>query len=300
MLNSPIDSYFPLNWTGIDRSTYSNFKYYFCNYSGPFHNILTGYKNIRILKQEIEENSLRRTKDILPNLPPKTIINEYVDMNDEQSKFYEDVKNGVLESADKVDLSNATVLSLIGRLRQATACPSFLTSENIKSSKVERCCDLVEQICSDRKSKVVIFSVYKETASVLFDLLQDYHPFLCTGDIDDSVIDLNKKAFQENDYNLVMICTTSKMGTGHTLNRAETVIFIDTPYTNADYVQCQDRCHRIGTKDKVTVYNLICKNTVDEHVLEIVEDKEMLSDYIIDGKVPDKVVDRLRTLIEDL
>lgn len=298
LLNNPLDAFVPLKWLGVENATYTNFKYFYCTFGGPFNNILIGYKNVNVLKDTIEKYSLRRTKDLL-DLPPKTIINEYVDMNDEQQKFYNNIKNGVKDQVDKVEMNTATILSLVGRLRQATACPSILTTESIKSSKIERAVDLASQII-DEGNKVVIFSTFKETLNPLVDELKEFNPLLCTGDIKDNIISENIDKFQNNDTNKVMLCTWQKMGTGVTLTAATYAIFLDTPWTAAEFQQCQDRIYRIGTTNKVFIYNLICKGTIDEHVKELVDAKEAISDFVIDNKISDKTVESLRKYIQDL
>ena len=58
-------------------------------------------------------------------------------MNDVQRTFYDNITNGILSEVDKVKMTTANLLSMIARLRQATACPSILTTEKIKSSKIE-------------------------------------------------------------------------------------------------------------------------------------------------------------------
>ena len=50
LLNSPLDAYVPLKWLGIENSTYTNYKYYYCNYTGHFNNILNVYKNTYTLQ----------------------------------------------------------------------------------------------------------------------------------------------------------------------------------------------------------------------------------------------------------
>lgn len=75
------------------------------------------------------------------------------------------------------------------------------------------------------------------------------------------------------------------MGTGHTLTAANYVIFIDTPYTDALFKQSADRAYRIGTTKNVTVITLVTKNTVDERVLDIVEGKSVLSNFVVDGVI---------------
>lgn len=298
LTNSPLDAYVPLKWLGVDNSTYTNFKFYYCNYSGPFNNILTGYKNIDVLKDEIERFSLRRTKDML-DLPPKNIIHEFVDMNDKQSKFYQDITEGIVDEVDKVELNTSTLLSMITRLRQTTACPSILTTEDIESSKITRAVNLAKQIVNGG-DKVVIFSVFKETLNKICKELSEYKPLLCTGDISDDIISQNISMFQNTDDNKIMCATTAKMGTGITLTRASYAIFIDAPWTAAQCLQCEDRIHRIGSKSPVFIYYLWAKDTIDERVKEIVEDKEAMSDFVVDDKVSPKSLESLKKYILDL
>lgn len=299
LLNSPLDAYVPLKWIGADNSTYTNFKYYYCDFSGPFNNILTGYKNIDVLKNQLDNISLRRTKDIL-ELPPKNIIHEYVEMDNNQEKFYQDITNGIIEEVDKVELNTSTLLSMVTRLRQATADPSILTSnEIISSAKIERTIDLAKEIL-DNGDKVVIFSLFKKPLDKIMSELSEYNPLLCTGDIPDNIISDNINEFQTSDKNKVMCATISKMGTGITLTSASYAIFMDSSWTSAVNQQAEDRIYRIGSKSPVFIYYLWTAGTIDEHVKEIVEDKEAISDFIIDDKVSKKSLESLRKFILDL
>ena len=307
LVNCPTDCYVPLKWIEADNSTLTNFNAYYTVFGGAFHREVVGYKNTQYLQDQIQEISLRRTKDILGvagetenGLPPKTIIHEYVDANDSQKKFYNNIVQGIVDEVDKVELNTANVLSMITRLRQATACPSVLTSDPIESSKVLRACDLVEQICSDPNNKVVIFTTFKQTANDLLQKLQKFNPLLNTGDVPDKIIEQNILDFQNKDTNKVFIATWSKCGTGITLTRASYLIFVDCAWTEAQNNQSEDRIHRIGSKKPVFIYYLWMKDTFDERVKQIVETKSALSNYIIDKQVPMQLVDRLREVILDL
>lgn len=298
LLNSPLDAYVPLKWIDADYSTFTNFKYYYCNYTGKFHNILTGYKHIDILKDQIEHNSLRRTKDLL-DLPAKTIINEYVEMDTDQEMFYKNLEKGLVTQVDKVKITTTSLLAMIARLRQATAYPQSLTSENISSAKIVRACDLADQIIQNG-SKVVIFSTFKDTLIGLEANLKHYNPLTCTGDCRDEEIAEKINLFQTNPEFKIMLATWQKMGTGITLTAASYAIFIDVPWTNGVYEQAQDRIYRIGSKNPVFIYHLITKDTIDEKVLSIVESKEALSDYVIDDTISDKSLEILKSYILDL
>lgn len=298
LMNSPLDAYVPLKWIGAERATYTLFKYFYCNYDGPFHNILMGFKNIDVLKNQLDNYSLRRKKDLL-NLPPKMIIDEYVDMDDAQDKFYQDIKHGIKEQVDKVKLTTTNLLAMVTRLRQATACPSILTTEDIPSAKIDRCIELAKQVI-ENGHKVVVFSTFKETLAPIMEALSQYNPTLNTGDVKDIEVAKNIDKFQSNKDNKVFLATWQRCGTGITLTEADYMIFLDTPWTAAVFNQACDRIYRIGTKNSVVIYNLITTDTVDERVHEIVTDKEAIADYVVDDVINEKTFQNLKKYIQDL
>lgn len=294
LMNSPLDAFVPLKFIGKENSTWTNFKNYYCVFEQRFgHNQIVGYKNIDILKDEIESCSLRRDKSIL-NLPPKTVIPEYIDMDTSQQKFYENIMNGILDEVDKVKINSTNLLGMITRLRQATSSPSVLSSFDIIPTKLERAIDLVEEIVSNNE-KVVIFSYFKEPLYILADRLKQYKPLLGTGDLDDKDVSDNIDKFQTNPDYKVFFGTVQKMGTGVTLTAASYEIHIDTAWTYAEFEQTCDRCWRVGTSKPVIIYDLICTGTIDERVWDLLNKKKNISDYMIDGRIND--LDELKELL---
>ena len=75
------------------------------------------------------------------------------------------------------------------------------------------------------------------------------------------------------------------MGTGLTLTAGTVEIFMDEPWNMALKEQAVDRCHRIGQKDDLTIYTLMCKDTIDEKIHSIVEKKGAMADAIVDGNI---------------
>lgn len=298
LTNSPLDAYAPLKWLGIENSTFSNFKYYYCDFGGPFGYDIIGYKNVDVLKEQLAKHSLRRTKDLL-DLPPKTVIKEYVEMEEKQAKFYSNIVDGIVEQADKVHLYPANILSMCIRLRQATVAPFSLSSEDIPSAKIDRALQLIDEIVTNG-DKVIIFSVFKAPLYDIMQSISQYNPVMCTGDTSDADIELFKNRFQTDESCKVMCATTQKIGTGFTLTAASYAIFLDTPWTAADTEQCEDRIHRIGASKPVFIYHLITKDTIDERVNEIIETKEAISDFIVDDKISESSLENLRKYIIDL
>ena len=300
--NTPLNTYAPLKWLDIEKSSFTTFKYFYCEFGGTFNSIPIGYKNMGMLKDIIDKHSLRKKKDdpdVNLNLPPKTIINEYVDMKDDQANFYEKIKQGIKDQVDKVNLNTANLLALSTRLRQATAYPQTLTSENISSAKIDRAIELTEDLI-EQGEKVIIFSTFTETVKALEQKLIEYNPLIVTGEVPDEICWDRMEEFQNNPNKKLFMGTFAKCSTGFTLTAARYMICMDECWTKAQNDQAHDRIYRIGTTKPVFIYNLITSNTIDEHVHDIVLDKEAISTYLQDGEIPSHVIDRLRKIFQDL
>ena len=87
------------------------------------------------------------------------------------------------------------------------------------------------------------------------------------------------------------------MGTGLTLTKGTVIIFLDEPWNKALYDQAVDRAHRIGQQNKITIYNLITKGTIDERIHKLVYKKGKMSDAIIDGKIEGNITETFMYLL---
>lgn len=296
LVNSPLDLYVPLKWIGANHSAYNAFKFYYASYTGNFNNILVGYKHTDVLKDALNKYALRQTKDLL-NLPAKNVIHELVEMDLAQAKLYTDVKKGIANEIDKIELNTTSLLSLLTRLRQVMSCPGILTTENVPSSKVDRACDLAEDILASGE-KVIIYSIYKDTVAMLAEKLKAYSPKVCTGDTKDTDLAATVELFQTDPNTRIILATPQKLGTGITLTAARYVIFVDCLWTAAENQQAEDRIYRIGSDKPVFIYYLWNAHTIDYRVRELVENKGDLFDMMVNNKTLDTA--RLKQLlIED-
>lgn len=281
--NSPLSCYTPLKWIEKEHAGVGTFKSQYCEFGG-FHDAqVLGYKNLTLLKDVLDSCSIRRTLDqVKSDIPPKTVTVELVELDEEHRRFYEAIKEGIKEEADLITLKSTNLLALTTRLRQATACPSVLTSQDIPSSKVLRCKEIVEELASQGE-KVVILSVFKETVSQLAKALAQFNPSVNTGDVPDDLVSNNIDRFQNDPNDLVFIGTWDKVSTGITLNAAAYMVCIDTPYTYAMFSQGTDRIWRVNNTRPARITVLVGADTIDERVMEIIETKKDLSEFLVDG-----------------
>ena len=303
IVNSPLSAYLLLSWTDNDKSTLTTYKSNYCEFGGFGGKQVIGYKNLDVLKEEMDSCSIRRTLDqVRDDMPLKTVHYEVIEMSDAHRKFYEAVKEGVKEEADRVELKSGNLLALTTRLRQATACPAILTTQDILSSKLERCVEIVEDLVSQGE-KVVILSTFKEPVYQLAKLLEKYKPLVATGDVDDQIAFSRMDQFQNDPISKVFIGTHGKCGTGFTLNAASYMICIDTPYTYSSFSQSTDRIWRVTNTRPAFITVLTCKDSIDERVAAIVENKKELADFLVDGKensISSGLKDELMKIIKEI
>ena len=282
IMNSPLDLYETLRWLGFENHSFFQFKMHYCRMGGFGGHEVVGYKNTEQLAKTLDIMMLRRLKKDLLDLPEKVYINEYVELLDKQKKVYQDVFKKIKEEIDLIVTSPNPLARLI-RLRQATGYPGILSSTIKESAKLNRLEELVEDIVSNGE-KVVIFSNWTMMTDEMQRRLKSYNPVVITGDTPDKERPKIVDRFQTDPSCKVIIGTYGALGTGVTLTAASNIITLDQPWTMAEYEQAIDRCHRIGQKNNLTIYNLITKDTIDERVWQLVQDKGDISDAIVDRK----------------
>jgi len=295
--NSALSAYGPLKFIEKEKATLTNYKGMYLRFGGFNGYQVVGQQNLDVLQEEIKDCSLRRTlEEVREDIPDLQIKMEVVEPEEEDIKFYEAIKAGVREEADKIKLTANNLLALTIRLRQATACPSILTSQPVQSTKLLRCKELVEEIL-DSGEKVVVFSTFKPPVYELAKMLEGRQVLVNTGDMPADEINRNVNTFRDTAEPQVFLATGSLMGTGHNLNSAMYLIFIDTPWTWSEFDQQFSRVYRVNNTRPAFVKVLATAGTIDERVWEIVNRKKNTADYLVDGKVSDEMMEDLKSII---
>ena len=284
LMNNPMDLYIILKWLGYEKHAFYSFKKHYCVMGGFGGYETVGYKNLDELQEQLDDIMLRRKKEEVLNLPEKTYIEEYVEMSTAQKKIYNEVTDEIKDNIDQISIAPNPLAELI-RMRQATGFTGILSSTVKESAKLDRMEELVEEAKENGK-KVVIFSNWTQMTDVTCTRLttKGFRIAQITGETPDAQRQSIVENFQDGRYDAI-IGTSGAMGTGLTLTAGTVEIFLDEPWNMALKEQCVDRCHRIGQKDNLTIYTLMCKDTIDEKVHEIVEQKGEMANAIVDGKV---------------
>jgi SNF2 family DNA or RNA helicase len=146
--------------------------------------------------------------------------------------------------------------------------------------------------------------VFKEPLHQLAAKLSEFRFSLNTGDTPDDIAFSNMARFQEDSNEQVFLGTFGKCGTGFTLNSSMYLICIDTPYTYSLFEQGFQRVYRVNNTRPAFIKVLVCGETIDERVQQIVETKKELGEYLVDGvgdgMLDSRLTDELRAILRDL
>ena len=284
LMNNPLDLFIILKWLGYERHAFYQYKKHYCVFGGFGGYEITGYKNLPELQDQLNQIMLRRRKEDVLDLPEKTYINEFVEMTPKQEQIYKEVTAAIKANIDQIKLANNPLAELI-RMRQATGYTGILSSTVAESAKLDRMEELVDEVVGNGK-KVVIFSNWTQMTDIIAARLRKkYKGVVITGQTADVERQVNVNHFQNNPDCKYIIGTIGAMGTGLTLTAGTVEIFLDEPWNMALKEQCVDRCHRISQKENITIYTIMCKDTIDERIHELVEKKGLLADTIVDGVI---------------
>ncbi len=247
----------------------------------------------KFLARRLKPFMLRRTKDeVALDLPPKTEIMDYVELEKGQRDLYETIRlmmdDKVREAINKKGLnrSRIIVLDALLKLRQVCCDPRLvkLTSAKKvkKSAKLERLMTILPEMIAEGRN-VLLFSQFTSMLTLIeAELKKKKIEFVkITGRTKDRETPV--KDFQAGNVPLFLISLKAG-GTGLNLTAADTVIHYDPWWNPAVENQATDRAHRIGQDKPVFVHKLIVKDGVEEAIQQLKEKKSALAAALFSEK----------------
>ena len=178
--------------------------------------------------------------------------------------------------------SSIYILEGLTRLRQICDSPAILREEGKEpypnvSTKLEELIREIEENTSNHKA--LIFSQFTSMLGLIRKELEQKgisHLYL-DGRMPAEARKKSVQQFQEEDATRVFLISLKAGGVGLTLTAADYVYLVDPWWNPAAEQQAIDRSHRIGQVKKVFAYRMICKDTVEEKILQLQEKKRSLA-----------------------
>ena len=238
---------------------------------------------------------MKSDKTIISDLPDKIEQNQFALLTKEQAALYKKTVLAAMEEiegcvgSDKQTLfqRQGLVLQMILALKQICNHPTqFLKNKQFDASLSGKTELLFELLDSIRESgeKVLIFTQFTEMGTLLERFITERFgeaPLFYHGGCSIKQREEMVQRFQHNRADNIFLLSLKAAGTGLNLTAASHVIHYDLWWNPAVENQATDRAYRIGQTKNVMVHRMICKNTFEERIDEMIQKKKHLAEMTV-------------------
>ena len=213
------------------------------------------------------------------SLPEKVVHSVVTEWEPRQMELYRQVRESlraiIFQDGQLVADESDVVLKRLLRLVQVTSNPNLIdASYQVEPGKLETLFELVSSIVKDGE-KCIVWTSFVENVEWLSRILRRYNPQLVHGLLGTREQSDAIRTFLDESSAKVFIATPGSAKEGLTLTVANHVIFYDRLFSLDDYLQAQDRIHRISQDRVCHVHNLIMRDSIDEWVEALLHSKRV-------------------------
>ncbi|WP_346238833.1 DEAD/DEAH box helicase [Niabella insulamsoli] len=244
------------------------------------------------LQRLIRPFVLRRTKEqVAADLPDRTESVLWCEMNADQRSAYESIKEEVRANifteikTSGLNKGKLSVLAGLTKLRQVCNSGELVKHEDIFTYESVKTKVLIDELkCIIPEHNALVFSQF----TTMLDLLERdlKKEGIATLRLDGQT-DIKKRqelvnTFQAADATASVFLISLKAGnTGLNLTKADYVFLFDPWWNTAVENQAIDRTHRIGQRNQVFAYRMICRDSIEEKIIKLAGRKKKLADDLI-------------------
>lgn len=266
---------------------FGNAKRFATDYSTPIDKFQDTAR-AKELQRKVHPFILRRTKkQVAKELPEKTEMVVYCEMDTEQRRVYDTYKSEFQKylsglSEDELHSSNLHILQGLTKLRQICNSPALLSDDEFYGNQSAKMEELIAQIKNlQGEHKILVFSQFVGMLDLIKRELDNHkiRSAYLTGQTKKR--EEQVELFQNDDTVPIFLISLKAGGTGLNLTKAEYVFLIDPWWNPAVENQAIDRAHRIGQENKVVAVRLITPNTIEEKIMELQQRKRQLAEDLI-------------------
>jgi hypothetical protein len=269
----------------------------------PGSDVLSG------LHRQIAPFVLRRMKkDVLRELPDKIETRVVAEMTAAQRALYEEYLRSARQSFEQEVAVNGFarsqlyILALLTRLRQICCHPGLFIDDYAGDSGKLLLLDELIADALDGGHRILIFSQFAQMLQIIRSrlLARGLESFLIDGQVaaDERLAQVDR--FNNGEGQIFLISLRAG-GTGLNLTGADTVIHYDPWWNPAVEDQATDRAYRIGQENIVQVFKLYARDTLEEKIQAIQEQKQALIEAVIkpgQNLLSQMTVDEVRSLFD--
>lgn len=259
--------------------------------------IVTGYKNLELLKEMIKSSSIRRTKaEVMKELPPVVEEIIWIELNPREKHYYKRLCQIVYEKLNLIKMTQQ-LQSILGELQlmrvlcngevclknSQTTNPEvadWLNEVGTTSTKIDTTFKLLKDLLEENNGKIIVFSEFLIPLKILrLKLTEELGENIAElhGEIKDKEKEI--ELFKEEKGPRIMLCQTRTGGVGLNLQMANIVVFMNRDYNPSVEEQAIGRVYRQGQTKTVFVYYILTPE--EEKINEILRSKQEIINSVI-------------------
>ena len=218
-----------------------------------------------------QEIMLRRRKEKVIDLPPKTFSLREIELSGSQRERYDEIREGLIlrmrsTSGEQFVREITNILEEYLRAVQVASNPRLIDPEwKGDPAKFLELDEIVNEVVREQGQKIVIWTNYLGNIRELTERYKDLGAAPFSGEVSAADREKTVRAFQTEESPRILVAVPAAGGVGITLTAAQTAVYIDKTWNAEHWMQSVDRIHRIGQRGTVNVISLLsCK--VDEMI----------------------------------
>lgn len=245
-----------------------------------------GYRNVDELREHVSDVSLRRLKGDALELPEKVERRFDLVLEPRQRAMYDAMRNELalwvtsLDGAQVLQHADAILARLV-RLAQLASNPALLDAGYTETPAKFVALDetLVTHFATPGR-KAIVWTSFVPNISVLLRRYARYQPVALYGEMDASERDAAVAAFRNDPSVRVMVANPAAAREGLTLTEANLAVYLDRTFNLVDYLQSQDRIHRISQTQPCEIVLLLATETIDAFIDYSLQQKHRLAKFV--------------------
>jgi SWI/SNF-related matrix-associated actin-dependent regulator 1 of chromatin subfamily A len=235
-----------------------------------------GSDNLKELHEVVKPFMLRRNKSIL-NLPEQTLRIEFVDMVNREAYDLLHREYVTASRRGKFGGKNAGAyrLTLLQNLLMLVArCKARSTVEWIRN-----------YLDNNPTEKLIAFCTHTPMLDVIHRRgAAEGQAMFINGSVSSKKRTELVRQFQTDPNCRLAVCNIRAAGMGVTLTAATKSVVVELPWASRDVDQLRGRNHRIGQTKETEVIFLLTKDTIEEKLCKVIQEKQAIHEAIIEGK----------------
>ena len=283
--NKPFDIWSQFYFLDSGNLLGTNYESFKKEYSIDFKNNKLNKIKMQELRDMIKSVSIRRLKQDVLELPDKKFESILVDLKGKQKDMYNQLKNDLYLEISNMDGNqiidkSENILKRLLRLNQIASNPKLIDEsydeEPVKFSILDK---LIKDILG-KNEKLIIWSSFIENILTLKSKYKKYGAVTIFGKM--NIEDRNSaviKFLNDTDCK-ILIANPPATPEGLTLTAANNAIYVDRSFNLVDYIQSQDRIHRISQIKDCNIMNILANDTIDMYIDEIIFKKQNIARFL--------------------